>query len=156
MASLFAATLSFATHAQALPDGATLGMTEPQLQAAIPGLRHVPRPARLAGGLVGRFSGEAVRIADITLTPTFFIADGQVRRIEYLAAPGSAPAAFDALVAWGRAAWGAELASQSPEGDYATWSRDDVDAYVQRTRGAAGPQVRLVLKAVVAKDAGTL
>lgn len=131
-------------QAQALPGGVQLGMTVPQLQQAVPGLHPVPRPARLAGGLVGSWAGPAVDVAGVSLAPTFFLAEGQLRRVEYLAAPGS----FDALLAWGRAAWGPELASQSPEGAYATWTSGELDAYLQQ----AGSTVRLVLKRRILKD----
>jgi hypothetical protein len=153
---VFTCVMSTFVHAQPFPGGAGLGMTPGQLQQAVEGLQHVARPARLAGGLVGSWSAPALRIAGVRVTPTFFLAGGQVARIEYLAATDGSPADFDALVGWGRAAWGNELVSQSPEGDYATWSRDDLDAYVQRTNTARVPQLRLVIKRVVAKDAETL
>lgn len=151
-ACLFA--FSALVSAEPLPGGAELGMSVPQLQQAVPGLERVAHPARLAGGLAGSWTGPAVQVAGIALTPTFFVAHGAVRRVEYLAPAGSP--AFDPLVAWGRSAWGAELASESPEGAYATWSRGDADVYVQRASGASGTQVRLVFRQVVAKDAGEL
>lgn len=143
-----AALASFSAQAQALPGGVQMGMTVPQLQQAVPGLRPVAHPARLAGGLVGSWSGPAVELVGVSVSPTFFLAEGQLRRVEYLAAPG----AFDALLAWGRAAWGAELASQSPEGAYATWSAGEVDAYLQQANASPHPVVRLVVKRRALKD----
>jgi hypothetical protein len=140
-----------AALAQDLPGGVQLGVSAQQLQETVPALRRVPRPAHLAGGLVGAWSGPPVEMAGVALTPTFFFADGQLRRIEYLASPARA-GAFDALVAWGRAAWGPELASEAPEGAYATWTHDGIDAYLQRTGSAQRPQVRLVVKQRVVKD----
>ena len=141
--------------AQDLPGGAQLGMSAQALQQALP-LRPVQRPARLAGGLVGRWSAPAFNLAGVAITPTYFLADGQLERVEYLADPASGAQAFDALRAWGRAAWGPELASQSPEGAYAAWSSDETDAYLQRTGTADAPVVRLVIKRRVVKDAGEL
>jgi hypothetical protein len=136
-----------AAQAQALPAGVHLGMTVPELRHAVPALRPVPHPARLAGGLVGRWAGPPVRVAGVALTPTFFIAGGRLARVEYVA-PASG---FDALLEWGRRKWGPELAQRSPEGTYASWARDDVDAYLQQAA-----QVRLVIKRRVVKDASTL
>src|SRR5205085_11606440 len=99
-------------HAQSLPGGGQIGMTVPQLQQAVPGLKPVARPARLAGGLVGSWSGPEVDIEGIAFTPTFFFADAQLRRVEYVTTAGATAGALDALVAWGRAQCGPELASQ--------------------------------------------
>jgi hypothetical protein len=137
-------------QAQALPGGAQLGMAVPQLQQAVPGLKPVPHPAHLAGGLVGSWSGPTIDVAGAALVPTFFLAEGQLARVEYLATPE----AYAPLLAWGRAQWGAELASDSPEGTYATWSNGEFDAYLQETHGR--PQVRLVIKRRVLKDASAL
>lgn len=144
-----------AARAETLPGGVALDMTVPQLQQAQPGLKRVPRPARLAGGLVGNWSGSAVEVAGVSLTPTFFLADGQLRRVEYLAREGG-PSVFAALLDWARARWGAELAANAPEGAYASWTNTDADAYLQLASAASGGQVRLVVKQRVAKDAGEL
>jgi hypothetical protein len=125
-------------------------MNAQQLQDAVPALKPVPRPVHLAGGLVGRWSGPTVDVSGIALTPTFFFSDAQLRRVEYLAASKPGADAFDALLRWGRGAWGAELASQNPEGAYATWVAGEMDVYLQRT--AAGAQVRLVIKRRLVKD----
>lgn len=138
-----------------LPGGGVLGMSVPQLQEAQPALKRVPHPARMAGGLVGMWSAAAVPVAGLALVPTYYFAEGQLRRVEYLAATGG-PAAFDALLSWARAAWGAELAQAAPEGAYASWATDDVDAYLQLAGNTAGAQVRLVIKQRVLKDAGEL
>lgn len=141
-------------QAQGLPGGVALGMTVPQLQEAQPALTRVPHPARLAGGLVGHWSGQAV-VAGVSLVPTFFFADGQLQRVEYLASDAG-PAAYDALLAWGRKAWGTELAANEPEGAYASWSGEDLDAYLQLASAARGGRLRLVIKRRVLKDAGEL
>lgn len=143
-------------QAQALPGGVQLGMTVPQLQQAVSALRPVARPARLAGGLVGGWSGPVVDVAGVALVPTFFFAEAQLRRIEYLAAGDDGAAGFDALLAWGRAAWGAELAARNPEGAYASWSSDELDVYLQLAQAAQRPQLRLVIKRRVLKDASEL
>jgi hypothetical protein len=150
------AILSAAAHAQPLPGGGELGMDAHQLREAVPALKPVPRPSRLAGGLVGGYAGAAVEVAGVALTPTFFFAEGQLRRVEYLASPGADAASFDALLAWGRAAWGPELASQSPEGAYATWASGDVDAYLQQTLSTPRAQVRLVVRRRIVKDGDQL
>lgn len=155
LAAACIAIASFAAHAQSLPGGFTLGMTVPQLQQAEPALRRVPHPARLAGGLVGSWSGHAIDVAGVALTPTFFFAEGQLRRVEYLARDGG-PAAFAALLAWARGMWGEELAANAPEGAYASWEREDTQVYLQRAGAARGEQVRLVTKQRVLKDAGEL
>ena len=127
-------------------------MTVPELQQARPTLKHVAHPARLAGGLVGSWADDTVSVAGVALTPTFYIADGRLERIEYLARDGGA-ADYATLLAWGRNAWGAELASTAPEASYATWSSGDTEAYLQLARG---DQVRLVVRHRAQKDAGEL
>jgi hypothetical protein len=145
-----------AAHAQALPGGAALGMSAQQLQQAVPALQPVPHPPRLAGGLVGRWTAPFVTVAGVDLAPTFYFADGQLQRVEYLAAPGASGQAFESLLAWGRAAWGTELSSQGPEGAYANWATADADVYLQQSAGARGVQLRLVVKRRILKDAGEL
>ena len=152
----FALLLAIAAHAQALPGAVELGMTVQQLQQAVPGLRGVAHPAHLAGGLVGSWSGPVTVLAGVALAPTYFFAEGQLRRIESLASSDADAQAYDALLAWGRTAWGPELASAGPEGTYATWSSDLLDAYLQRTEDARRPQLRLVVKLHAGKDAGEL
>ena len=137
--------------AQPVPGGFTLGMSPAQLQQADASLTRIPRPVRLAGGLVGNWSGSALQLANMTLTPTFYFAEGELRRVEYLARDGGA-ATYEALLAWGRAKWGQELASNAPEGAYATWDTPELQAYLQ----LSGAQVRLVTKKRVLKDASEL
>jgi len=137
--------------AQSVPGGVALGMSAAQLQQADPAAARVPHPARLAGGLVGSWSGSAVQLANVALTPTFFFANGELRRVEYLAREGSA-AGYAALLAWGRATWGDELASTAPEGAYASWDTPELQAYLQ----FSGNQLRLVTRKRVLKDAGEL
>jgi hypothetical protein len=146
------AWLAASAHAQTLPGGVQLGMDAQQLQQAVPALKPVPRPVHLAGGLVGRWLAPAFDLSGVAVTPTFFFADAQLRRVEYLAAANPDTDAFDALLRWGRATWGPELASQNPEGAYATWAAGDIEAYLQQTAGPAGPQVRLVIKRRLVKD----
>lgn len=143
------ALLAAAGRAEVLPGGVQLGMSALDLQQAVPGLQRVRRPQHLAGGLVGRWSGPSVQVAGIALTPTFFFQHEELLRVEYDARRDAGSQAFDALLAWGRTAWGQELASQSPEGVYATWSDTELDAYLQRTNADA---VRLVIKRRVLKD----
>lgn len=145
--------LACAAGAQALPGGVALGMSPQELRLAQPTLVPLRHPPQLAGGLVGKWSGPAVDVAGVALAPTFFFADDQLERVEYLAAADAGAQAFDALLAWGRGAWGQELASRGPEGDYATWTTDALDVYLQRT--GAG-QVRLVIKRHAEKDASEL
>ncbi len=156
MLALALALLPVAGRAQALPGGAQLGMSAEQLQQAVPALERVARPVRMGGGLAGNWRGPGVDIGGIRMAPTYFFAEAQLRRIEYMAAPGAGANAFDALLAWGRAAWGAELASQEPEGRYAAWKAGDVDAYLQQTSVQQQAQVRLVVQRRVQKDAGEL
>jgi len=116
----------------------------------------VARPARLAGGLVGSWSGPEIDIEGLALTPTFFFAETQLRRVEYVAVSGASAGAYDVLLAWGRSQWGPELASQSPEGNYAAWTDGDMDAYLQQTGTPQHAQVRLVIKRRVMKDGSEL
>jgi hypothetical protein len=145
-----------AAHAQTLPGGVQLGMTLPQLQQAVAALTPVAHPARLAGGLVGRWSGPVIHVAGVALTPTFFFADVQLRRIEYLASWRDEAGAFDSLLGWGRSVWGSELASRDPEGAYASWSHGEVDAYLQQTIASQRSRVRLVIKRRLVKDGSEL
>jgi hypothetical protein len=150
------ALLASAAQARELPGDVALGMSAQQLRQAVPALKPVRHPARLAGGLVGRWSGPAIALAGVTLTPTYFFAEAELRRVEYLAQADAGPQAFDALLQWGRAAWGPEMASQGAEGAYASWSDEEMDAYLQRTDGAQAPVVRLVVKKRAGKDASEL
>lgn len=150
------AALMASAQAQDLPDAVQLGMTTQQLRQAVPGLQPVHRPVRLAGGLVGSWTGPPAALAGVPMAPTYFFAEGELRRIEYLAAPDADAQAYDALLSWGRKAWGPELASQGPEGAYATWSSDTMEVYLQRSGDALRPQLRLVIKAVAGKDAREL
>jgi hypothetical protein len=145
-----------AAQAQALPGGAVLGMTVQQLQQAVPALRPVARPAHLAGGLTGSWSGPSVDVAGVALTPTFYFAEAQLRRVEYVTPSHGGSGEFNALLAWARAAWGPELASQSPDGVYATWADEAMDVYLQLANPPQRAQVRLVVKHRQVKDAGEL
>ena len=145
------ALAAFTVRAQVLPGGAELGMSVPQLQQAVPALERVPWPVRMAGGLVGSWRAATLQVAGVALMPTFFFSEGELRRVEYVADA----TAYDALLAWGRATWGAELASQGSEGAYAAWTTGTTQAYLQQAAGAR-PQVRLVVKRITAKDAGEL
>jgi len=159
-AALFASAcfgvLCGAANAQDLPGGAQLGMTVPQLREAVPELKSVARPARLAGGVVGSWSGPAVDIAGVELTPTFFFAEAQLRRVEYLASSGADTAAFNSLLKWGRTQWGSELASWNPEGAYASWANDEADVYLQETSEPERGRLRLVIKRRLMKDGSEL
>jgi hypothetical protein len=138
-----------------LPGSAQIGMTAEQLREAVPALKRVARPQRMTGGLVGSWSGPATDIAGVSFTPTYYFSGDVLQRIEYVASPGDAAKAFDAVRAWGRANWSSELASQSPEGDYAAWSAQDMNVYLQMT-ASARPGLRLVLKRRVDKDPSEL
>jgi len=160
---LLAALLGLAAgvaQAQALPPGVRLGMTAPELQAALPGLERVQRPQRLAGGLAGLWRGAPAPIAGLLFEPVFYLADGQLRRMEWVAAaqvaPDSGAAAFAELVAWGRSRFGPELASSDPGSAYAAWTQDDIDVYAQHVHHARSASVRLVYKARQLRDAKEL
>ncbi len=148
--------LATAASAQPLPSGIALGMHVSELRQAVPELRRVPRPARLAGGLVGSWSGPDIDIAGTTMVPTFYFAGDVLQRVEYANAGPTPDPAFDSLLAWGRTQWGQELASSSPEASYATWTREDMSVYLQKTLPPQRPSVRLVFKRIVAVDASTL
>jgi hypothetical protein len=156
LASACLAALLASAHAQDLPQAVQMGMSPQQLRQTVPGLQPVHRAVHLPGGLVGSWTGPPAALAGVAMTPTYFFGDGELRRIEYLAPPDANAQAYEALLAWGRNAWGPELASQGPEGSYATWSSDALDVYLQRTNDARGPQLRLVVKQHVGKDASEL
>ena len=146
-------------RAQALPEGADLGATPAELLRAMPGLEKVARPTRMAGGLAGLWRSAPVAVAGVPGNYTFFLAGGQVRRIEFWADapadPSAADAAFDALAAWGRALYGPEMPSGGPGARYAAWSRPGVDIYLQQ---APPPRagVRLVRVARALRDGSAL
>ncbi len=151
--------MASASAAQALPGNAQLGMSAEQLREAVPALRRIAHPARMAGGLIGSWSGPTTEIAGVSFTPTFFLAEGELRRVEYLAQATEPSAAFDAVRAWGRAQWGRELASQDPEGAYATWATDDMDVYLQMTGAQQRhrqQELRVVIKRRILKDGSEL
>lgn len=147
--------IAWAAAPAPLPGGVTLGMTVAELRQSQAAPRRVARPVRMTGGLVGSWTADPVDVAGVALAPTFFLAAGQLQRVEYLAGPGDA-AAFAALLEWGRQAWGPELATSGPEGAYASWSTDAIDAYLQLAAGSGGPRARLVVRQRVLKDAGEL
>lgn len=146
-------------QAQPLPTGADLGATAADLQRAMPDLERVARPMRMAGGLAGLWRSAPVALAGVVGNYTFFLAGGQVRRIEFFADappdPSAADAAFDAIAAWGRDLYGAEMASGGPGARYAAWSRPGVDIYLQQ---APPPRagVRLVRVARAQRDGSAL
>jgi hypothetical protein len=146
---------AIASAAPALPGNVQLGMSIEQLREAVPALVRVPRPQRMAGGLVGSWSAPAIEVAGVQLTPTFYFAGQVLQRIEYAGGAADAPKAFDALRAWARSRWSQELASQGAEGSYASWATEDADVYLQMTNGERA-EVRLVIKRRVLKDGGEL
>jgi len=154
--SLSITLLAVAAHAQALPGGAQLGMNAQQLRDVVPGLARVPRPVRMAGGLVGSWRGPAVDIAGVLLAPTYFLAEGELRRVEYVADADTAANGYESLLAWGRSLWGPELASQGSEGAYAAWTGDKLQAYLQLAGGGQRSQLRLVVKLRSTRDASEL
>src|SRR6478609_7145632 len=154
--AIVALLLSAISHAQSLPDGVELGMTVAQLQQAVGTLKPVPHPIRMAGGLIGSWTSQPVAIAGVEVAPTYFFAGGQLRRVEYLASSPVDEMSYDAVLAWARGQWGAELSSQSPEGAYATWAQGEVDVYLQRVGSTQPGQLRLVIKRRVLKNASEL
>lgn len=158
---LFACGLGGALHAQELPPGVALGMTPDGLRAAVPTVERVARPVRIAGGLVGNWRGERAFIAGLLFEPTFYFADGELRRVEWVAQPEAdgdrGTAAYAELLAWGRSRFGAEMASRDPGSELASWVAGDADVYAQRIDDARrAPSVRLVYKLRQLKDASQL
>ncbi len=151
-ASLAIAPSAFADE---MPGGAQLGMSAEQLAQAVPSITKVRRPTRMTGGLVGSWTGPAADIGGVQMTPTYFFAERELRRIEYFYESSNTAADFDALVAWGRSKWGQEVVSYGPKTTYASWAKDDLDAMIQQTEGSPG-QLRLILKERVVKDASQL
>ncbi|MDB5827625.1 MAG: hypothetical protein JWQ73_1845 [Variovorax sp.] len=149
-----------AAHAQTLPAGVHLGMSADELQGAVPGVVRVARQQRLAGGLAGTWRSAPVAMAGLAFEPVYFFAGAQLRRVEFVAAAQGAPdngaAAFAELVAWGRGAFGNELASSDPGSAYAAWVQGDIDIYAQHNVDAHRASVRLVYKARQLKDASEL
>jgi hypothetical protein len=161
--ALAASALLFAAgalHAQALPPGVRLGMTADELHAALPAAERVQRPQRMTGGLLGSWRAAPVQMAGLLFEPTFYFAASQLQRVEYVAtAQGEADngaAAFSALVQWGRAAFGNELASRDPGSAYAAWVSNDTDVYVQQVSDPRRASVRLVYKARQLRDGSEL
>jgi hypothetical protein len=120
----------------------------------------VPRPQRLAGGLAGSWRAASTTIAGLSFEPIFYFADGALRRMEWVADADAQPdlgaAAFASLVAWGRNAFGPELASNDPGSAYAAWVQADTDVYAQRTSDPRHASIRLVYKVRQVKDASEL
>ncbi|MFM9926476.1 hypothetical protein VLK31_26045 [Variovorax sp. H27-G14] len=152
-----------ALHAQALPPGVRLGMSAEQLHAVLPAAERVPRPQRLGGGLVGNWRAAPVEMAGLLFEPTFFFAASELRRVEYVAnlqatqaTPDNGASAFAALVQWGRASFGTELASRDPGSAYAAWVSNDTDVYVQQVSDPRRASVRLVYKARQLRDGSEL
>lgn len=147
--------------AQELPAGVQLGMDAEALRAALPEATRVARPQRLAGGVAGTWHAPPVRLLDtLDFEPVFFFGAGRLVRVEYVAAaldtPDRGEAAFAALRDWGRARFGAELATRDPGSEIAAWVDGDTDVYAQRTVDARGATVRLVHRMRVVKDGRAL
>ncbi|WPB58058.1 hypothetical protein [Xylophilus sp. GOD-11R] len=137
-AALLAAGLAAvvpAASAQELPPGVRLGMGLAELRQALPALERVRRPQRLAGGLVGAWQVADAQVAGVIGTQTYYLAGGELRRIEFMADTAALPdggsAAFDAVVAAGRERWGPERPAQDAVSRYAAWSTADIDAYAR-------------------------
>ncbi|WP_256353882.1 hypothetical protein [Variovorax sp. dw_308] len=149
-----------AAHAQALPAGVRLGMTAAELQAVLPTLERVPRPQRLAGGLAGAWHGAPGLVSGLPLETTWYFGGAQLKRVEFTAnAQDRADLgadAFNEIVAWGRGAFGPELASRDSGSEIASWVDGGMDVYVQRVGDAHRASVRLVYKARVLKDGAEL
>ena len=152
--------ISSAAYAQGLPPGVHLGMTVDELRELLPRLERVARPQRLAGGLVGNWRAAPMLVAGLPFDPVFFFADKLLRRVEWVAAvqdePDLGAAAFEEIVAWGRGAFGPELASNDPGTAYAAWVNDDSDIYVRHTSDPRRASIRLVYKLRQVKDASEL
>ncbi|MBS0426116.1 MAG: hypothetical protein JSR41_02380 [Proteobacteria bacterium] len=140
-------------------------MAADQLPGTVPGLTRAARPARLSGGLVGAWHGDALDVAGQRFEPTFFVAGGQLRRVEYAAVTTAADdrgtAAFAALLEWGRHAWGGERLARDVGGaqtsEIASWTvGDDLDVYLQRAESPRQASVRLVYRLRQLKDASEL
>lgn len=135
-------------------------MTADELHAALPAAERVQRPQRMTGGLLGSWRAAPVQMAGLLFEPTFYFAASELRRVEFVAtAQGAADngaAAFGALVQWGRAAFGNELASRDPGSAYAAWVSNDTDVYVQQVSDPRHASVRLVYKARQLRDGSEL
>lgn len=142
-----------------LPAGVELGMGADALQHAVPGMARVPRPQRLAGGLVGLWRLAPVAIAGVSGAQTFFFGGRELRRVEFVAdasdlADGGS-AAFGELLEFGRRTYGPETAANDPSGSYAAWTSGGLEVYAQRVP-APHATVRWVVKLSEGKDASEL
>lgn len=142
-----------------LPAGVELGMGADALQHAVPGMARVPRPQRLAGGLVGLWRLAPVAIAGVSGAETFFFGGQELRRVEFVAdasdlADGGS-AAFGELLEFGRRTYGPETAANDPSGSYAAWTSGGLEVYAQRVP-APHATVRWVVRQSEGKDASEL
>lgn len=165
LAAALCAGVAMLAHAQSLPPGVRLGMEADRLPVVVPDLTRVARPARLSGGLIGVWRGDAVDLVGQRFEPTFFVAGGQLRRVEYAAVTTAADdhgaAAFAALLDWGRRAWGSERLARDTgnlqTSEMASWTvGDDLDVYLQHAQAPRQSSVRLVYKLRQIKDASEL
>lgn len=165
LAAALCAGAAMPASAQSLPPGVRIGMEADRLRVVVPDLTRVARPARLSGGLVGVWRGDVVDLAGQRFEPTFFVAGGQLRRVEYAAVTTAADdhgaAAFAALLDWGRRAWGGERLARDTGGlqtsEMASWTvGDDLDVYLQLAQAPRQASVRLVYKLRQVKDASEL
>jgi hypothetical protein len=147
-------------HSQSLPAGVRLGMTADELHVVQPTLERVARPQRLAGGLAGVWHGAPDQVAGLVFEPTYFLAGASLRRVEFVSSAQAQPDfgadAYRQIVAWGRGAFGPELASNDGGSEIAAWVDGDVDVYAQRTGDPRHATVRLVYRTRVLKDASQL
>ncbi|MCJ0764928.1 hypothetical protein [Variovorax terrae] len=152
--------------AQALWGAAAYGMTEAELQAALPAVQRLRKPERLAGGTRGLWVLPETPLAGASFETVFYFnKNRQLQQVEQrLAAPqpqcGTKPV-FEELVASLRQLHGPELAAGDrpdggPASSVASWVAGDLDIIASHTEAASRCAIRVIYKPRLLKDASEL
>ncbi len=160
LALLSATTLACA--AQTPVDGRLLGLSDAELQAAVPEAHRTRKPLPGPRGLRGLWDMAETPLAGLPFGTTFYFRGNRVQRIEQLwtSAPGQCAGqqAFSRITAAMDAQYGNGLAS-GEDGDAqlsSVWLAGDFDVVGYFTRAPAPCTIRLVYQWHLVKDASEL
>ena len=153
---------SGACMAQTAVDGHLLGLTDTELQAALPEVQRLHKPVPGPRGLRGSWEASATRLRGLPFSSTFYIRDQRVQRIEQLWRSNTAlctgEQAFAAIASDLDAQYGARITSGEAEDaqQSSVWQAGtfDVIGYFTRTPGPCS--IRMVYQWHVVKDASAL
>ncbi len=165
-ALVLAALALCAAHAQTPWPNVTHGMSEAEVQAALPAAQALRRPVSGPRGLRGLLVMPGTPVAGIPFDTTFFFRDRRLQLVEQLyisTQPGcDAKPAFGALVAQLHGRYGQELTANDTAAGAgganvtSSWVAGDTDVVASIAESAARCSIRLIYRERVLKDADEL